>query len=106
MRIQQMLNDQRLASLLNESNDIWELLYLSLRLEEIGHQVIVTLEPATLAKYAFTLAQRFSLFYDRYRIVSEQDPAKRDFYILVVDMVRETLTKALGLMGMEVPGRM
>jgi arginyl-tRNA synthetase len=105
-RVHQLLNDPRLASFLNESNEIWELLYSALRLDEIGNQVIVTLEPASLAKYAFTLAQRFNLFYHRYRIVSEEDPQKRLFYILVVDLVRETLTKALDMMGIEVPRRM
>ena len=105
-RVHQLLNDPRLEAFLNESNDIWELLYLALRLDEIANQVIMTLEPATLAKYAFTLAQRFSLFYHRYRIISEEDPQKRLFYVLVVDLVRESLTKALDLMGIEVPRRM
>jgi arginyl-tRNA synthetase len=105
-RVHQMLNDPKLAVLLNESDDVWETVYMALRLEEIGHQVIVTLEPASLAKYVFTLAQRFNLFYHRYRILSEEDPAKRLFYILVVDIAREALTKALDLMGVEVPRRM
>ena len=105
-RVHQLLNDPKLEVFLNESNDIWELLYLALRLDEIANQVIMTLEPATLAKYAFTLAQRFSLFYHRYRIISEEDPQKRLFYVLVVDLVRESLTKALDLMGIEVPRRM
>lgn len=104
--VHQMLNDPILATYLNESHDIWELLYMSMRLDEIGHQVISTLEPATLAKYTFALAQRFSLFYDKYRIVTEEDPSRRLFYVLVVDLVRETLTKALDMMGIAVPRRM
>src|SRR5213078_2996446 len=102
-RIQKMLNNPKLGVYLNESHDIWELVYLALRVDEIGHQVVVTLEPAALAKYAFTLAQRFNLFYHRYRIISEQDMDRRLFYILVVDVVREALTKVLDLMGIEVP---
>jgi len=105
-RVHQLLNDPKFAVLLNEANDIWELLYIALRLDEIAQQVITTLEPATLAKYAFTLAQRFSLFYHRYRIVSEENPQRQLFYLLVVDLVRETLTKALDLMGIQVPRRM
>jgi len=104
--VHQMLNHPKLAVLLNESNDIWELLYTGLRLDEIGNQVISTLEPASLAKYAFGLAQQFNLFYHRYRIMSEEDPDKRLFYLLVVDLVREGLTKALDFMGIEVPRRM
>jgi arginyl-tRNA synthetase len=104
--VHQLLNDPKFALFLNEANDIWELLYIALRLDEIANQVITTLEPATLAKYAFTLAQRFSLFYHRNRIISEENPDRRLFYLLVVDLVRETLTKALDLMGIEVPKRM
>jgi arginyl-tRNA synthetase len=104
--IQNMLNEPRLANYLNESNDIWEMVYLALRLNEICNQVVSTLEPATLAKYAFTLAQRFNLFYHRYRIISEEDAERKLFYVLVVDLIREALTKALDLMGIEVPRRM
>jgi arginyl-tRNA synthetase len=105
-RVHEMLNDPKLGTFLNETPDIWELVYTALRLDEIGNQVVVTLEPASLAKYAFTLAQRFNLFYHRYRIVSEEDPARRLFYVLVVELVREALTKSLDLMGIEVPRRM
>jgi arginyl-tRNA synthetase len=105
-QIQKMLNDAQLTTFLNESNDIWEMLYLALRLDEINSQVISTLEPATLAKYAFTLAQRFNLFYHRYRIISEEDASRKVFYVLVVDFVREAVTKALDLMGIDVPRRM
>ena len=105
-RVQQFLNDPKLGVFLEEADDIWDLLYLALRLDEISNQVVTTLEPATLAKYAFTLAQRFSLFYHRYRIISEEDPERRVFYILTVDLVRESLIKALDLMGIQIPRRM
>ena len=105
-QIQEMLNDPKLETYLNESQDIWEMVYLALRLDETNNQVITTLEPATLAKYAFTLAQRFNLFYHRYRIISEEDAGRKVFYVLVVDLVREAVTKALDLMGIEVPRRM
>src|SRR5262249_43429085 len=105
-QVNQMLNDPSLAGFLNGAPDIWELLYTALRLDEIGNQVIGTLEPASLAKYAFGLAQRFNLFYHHYRIVSEADPGRKIFYILVVDLIREALTKSLDLMGIEVPRRM
>ena len=104
--IQRFLNHPKLAEFLKEADDIWELLYLALRLDEIANQVVTTLEPATLAKYAFTLAQRFSLFYHRYRIISEEDRDRRLFYILTVDLVRESLARALDLMGIPIPRRM
>src|SRR5579883_2532444 len=71
--VHQMLNDPKLAGFLADGTDIWELLYMAMRLDEIGNQVIITLEPASLAKYAFALAQRFNLFYHHYRILSETE---------------------------------
>jgi len=88
------------------ADDIWELLYTASRLDEITSQVIAALEPATLAKYTFTLAQQFNLFYHRYRILSESDADKRMFYLSVVDLVRRVLERALDMMGMQVPQRM
>jgi arginyl-tRNA synthetase len=100
------LKTPKAAALLDENNDIWELAYTLSRLDEILVQVVTTQEPATLAKYAFTAAQRFNLFYHRYRILTEEDADKRLFYILVVDLARKSLTRALDLMGMQVPQRM
>lgn len=104
--VSEFAKDARLGDFLKQSDDIWELLYTALRLDEIGNQVLATLEPATLAKYAFTLAQRFSLFYHRYRIISEEDRDRRLFYLLVVEIARESLTRALDMMGIRVPRRM
>jgi arginyl-tRNA synthetase len=91
---------------LTESDDIWELLYTASRLDEITAQVIAALEPASLAKYTFTLAQQFNLFYHRYRILSENDPERRMFYLAIVQVVRKVLDRALGMMGMQIPSRM
>jgi arginyl-tRNA synthetase len=66
------------------ADDIWELLYIASRLDEITSQVIAALEPASLAKYTFTLAQQFNLFYHRYRILAETDSERRMFYLSIV----------------------
>ncbi|HZI50890.1 MAG TPA: DALR anticodon-binding domain-containing protein, partial [Terriglobia bacterium] len=100
------LPDAPIDRYLNEADDIWELVYTASRLDEIAAQTITTLEPATVAKYAFTLAQRFSQFYDRYKIITEQDPAKRMFYLCVLTVVQQGLIKALDMMGIQVPRRM
>jgi arginyl-tRNA synthetase len=105
-RIDDFVSGSRVTEFLSAADDIWELVYNASRLDEIAAQVIATLEPATIAKYAFTLAQRFSLFYHRYRIISEEDPDRRLFYLAVVDYVRNSLTRTLDLMGIDVPRRM
>jgi len=100
------LADASIEGYLNEADDIWELIYTASRLDEIAAQTITTLEPATTAKYAFTLAQRFNLFYHRYKIISEADVARRFFYLSVVNVVQQALIKTLDMMGIQVPRRM
>jgi arginyl-tRNA synthetase len=91
---------------LADANEIWDVLYSASRLDEMMAQVLATLEPASLAKYTFTLAQQFNLFYHRYRILSESDPERRMFYLSIVELVRRVLAKALDMMGIQVPQRM
>jgi arginyl-tRNA synthetase len=101
-----VLEGGRLAELLEESDDVWDLVHTASRLDEIAEQVVSSMEPATLAKFAFTLAQRFSFFYHKHRILSEQDRDRRLFYLAVTDVARQSLTRALDLMGIVVPRRM
>ena len=100
------LAESSIDEFLDDSGDIWELVYTASRLDEIAAQVVATLEPASLAKYAFTLAQSFSLFYHRYRVIEEPDPARKMFYVAVVELVRHALMKSLDMMGMQAPRRM
>jgi arginyl-tRNA synthetase len=100
------LQSKRSSEFLNEAEDLWELVYMASRLDEIAAQVASSMEPATLAKFAFTLAQKFSLFYHKYRVLSEADPDRQLFYLLVVDLVRRSLTETLRLLGITVPTRM
>jgi len=91
---------------LTNNDEIWEILYQAARLPEVVRQITQTLELAQLCKYAFSLAQKFNLFYHRYHILSEPDSQKKQYLLLVADMVRKTLTQALVLLGCEVPPKM
>jgi arginyl-tRNA synthetase len=84
----------------------WELTLLTAQLEMIVDQAIASQEPAGLAKYAFRLAQAFNNFYHRFHILSEPDADRQNFLLYLVHLVNQTLTSALGLMGIEVPERM
>jgi arginyl-tRNA synthetase len=95
-----------LGTFLAENNEIWEILYQAARLPEIARQVAQSLEMGQLCKYAFSLAQRFNLFYHRHHILSETDLQKRQHLLLVADMVRKQLAQALDLIGCEVPPQM
>ena len=87
-------------------DELWSLLTLAARLEEVVRQSATTAEPAHLAKYTFQLARAFNLFYHRHRIIAEEDPARRSVLICIADYVRRQLTAALGTLGIEVPERM
>ena len=86
--------------------DLWGLVLEASRLDDIAEQAIRTLELSTVAKYAFGLAQTFNAFYHRYPVVSEQDAAVRGWRAGAVLYFRNQLTRALNLMGCEVPPRM
>src|SRR5439155_14962670 len=53
-RVQSFFKEPMMASLLDASDDIWEVVYTAARLDDVAAQVIATLEPASIAKYSFT----------------------------------------------------
>jgi arginyl-tRNA synthetase len=72
----------------------------------VVRQVAQNLELSQLGKYVFHLAQKFNLFYHKYHILSEPDPERKNHLLLVVDVVRKQMEKALDLMGCAVPAKM
>jgi arginyl-tRNA synthetase len=97
---------ESLREFLTGNDDIWELIYQAARLPEVVRQVAQTLELSQVGKFAFHLAQKFNLFYHSYHILSEADATRKKNLLLVVDIVRRQLEKALDLLGCEVPQRM
>jgi len=86
--------------------EIWSLVMLAERLDEMIAQCAASAEPANLAKYTFTLARGFNLFYHRHRILAEEDQTKRAVLIVAANIARRRLTAALGTLGIAVPERM
>jgi arginyl-tRNA synthetase len=101
-----MLEKPILEEFLKRHDDIWELVHLAARLPEVVRQVAQSLEISKLGKYVFSLAQKFNLFYHKYHILSEPDRQRRQCLLAVVDLVRRQMTKALELLGCEVPSKM
>jgi arginyl-tRNA synthetase len=89
-----------------QGDEIWSLLMLAARFEEANAQAATSAEPAVLAKYTFSLAKAFNLFYHRHRIIAEEDAIKRAVLIAVADYTRSQLTAALATLGIVVPDRM
>src|SRR5687767_1843633 len=86
--------------------DIWSLVMLAERLDEVVAQCAVSAEPANLAKYTFTLARAFNLFYHRHRIIAEEDQNRRAVLIAAANITGRRLTSALATLGIDVPERM
>jgi len=103
------INETRATSELLASEtgtDIWSMVVLAARLEETVEQAAKQNEPAILAKYTFTLAKAFNLFYHNHKILIEPDDLKRAVLIVTADIARRSLTSALDTLGIEVPEKM
>ena len=87
-------------------DELWGLVLEAARLDEIADQAVRTLELSVLAKYAFGLAQRFNGFYHSSPVVAEPDEAVRLWRTAGVAWFEAQMTRALALMGCEVPDRM
>jgi len=86
--------------------DFWELIVFAAQLEMTVQQAVAAEEPAILAKYAFRLAQSFSNFYQKHRVIAEPDLARRACLFFLVRVASETLISTLDLLGIEVPQHM
>jgi arginyl-tRNA synthetase len=89
-----------------DGDEIWSLITLNARLEEVIANAATNNEPAILAKYTFTLAKAFNLFYHNHKILSEENLVKQAILVKVADITRIQLTKALNTLGIEIPERM
>ena len=88
------------------THDLWAVVFEASRLDEVVEQVVRSLEFSGLAKYAFGLAQTFNAFYHRYPILNEENADRKRWRAAGVAYVRAQLTRALDLMGIDVPNRM
>ena len=86
-----------------EGSTLWETWLLASRLTAVIEQSIATSEPASLAKYAFQLAQQFNNFYHRHHVLHETDPARRAFLLATAAVAQREMIRALGYLGIEAP---
>jgi arginyl-tRNA synthetase len=90
----------------NGPHDLWAVSLEASRLDDVVDQVVRSLEFSVLAKYTFGLAQLFNAFYHQYPILGEDRPDRKRWRAAGVAYFRAQLTRALELMGIEVPARM
>lgn len=72
------------------------------RVAEAGREY----SPSVIANYAYELAKEYNQFYQNIPVFNESDPAKLQFRIDFSRVVADTLKKAMGLLGIQVPDKM
>ena len=89
-----------------ELSDFWELVLFAGKMDEEVFHSIHSLEFSHLAKFAFNLCQKFNGYYHKYSILAEKDQRVKNIRILTIYFIRETLKRALELLGIPTPHRM
>ena len=86
--------------------ELWQSLLAAARTDSALGLAIAADELAHLARYAFQLAQAYSNFYQKYPVLMETDPDKRNFLLWLTATYRAQLVRTLGLLGITVPAFM
>ena len=86
-----------------EGDSIWQVWLRASKTSLLLDQCIATAEPAYLAKHAFQLAQEFSNFYRRHHILTETDPARKQFLLATAAVAQRELIRALSWLGIAAP---
>ena len=89
-----------------ESADLWDLVFYAAGFEEEVLRSATLLEFSHLAKFTFNLCQRINTYYHHYSVLAEENPDFRAMRALTLSLTRNTLEKALSLMGIPLPERM
>ncbi len=83
-----------------------ELILIATRFPEIISVAYHKREPSEICKFAYTLAKKFSSFYDAHHILKEQDQQARHDRLLLVALVNRILKQSLSLLGIGAPVKM
>ncbi len=87
-------------------DDLWGLLLDAAGTSEAAERAVAALEPSTLARHAFGLAQAFNQFYHRHPIAQEPEAALRNRRLAVARIFAREMARLLDLLGIPQPGRM
>ena len=91
-----------------EGDEVWLLLMLIARSDEVADQAIRAEDVALVAKHAFAVAQAFHSYYQKpkYSVLHAETEDRRACRTLVVDAFVRQMEILLGLLGIPVPERM
>lgn len=73
------------------------------RLPNIVQDCVKTYQVHALAKYAYELALKFNMFYEKCRVIDEPDEETRNSRLTLVSAYKNVIKNVLSLLGIEVP---
>lgn len=88
------------------TDEQWDLVMGLLRIPMVARDATDKLALSMLAKYGYTLAQKFHSFYHHNPIKNEPDETLRRLRLMIVLLFIREMTSLLDLMGISVPERM
>ena len=89
-----------------ENEDCWQVLLAASRAGSALERAVTAGEPAHMARYAFQLAQEFSNFYQRFKVLDEPDRERRTFLLWMTEFFALQLKRTLSILGIAVPAYM
>ncbi len=89
-----------------ENEDCWQVLLAASKAGAALERAVAAGEPAHMARYAFQLAQEFSNFYQRFKVLDEPVPERKVFLLWMTEFFRLQLRRTLAILGIAVPAYM
>jgi arginyl-tRNA synthetase len=90
----------------SEAADFWGLVLYAAQFDEEVLRSIQSLEFSHLAKFTFNLCQKLNAYYHVYPVLNEENRELKSIRLRTIHYIRETLRKALDLMGIPAPAKM
>jgi arginyl-tRNA synthetase len=81
----------------------WQVLLAASKADSALERAVDAGEPAHVARYAFQLAQEFSNFYQRFKVLDEPEPERRVFLLWMTSFFARQLERTLAILGIAVP---
>jgi arginyl-tRNA synthetase len=89
-----------------ENEDCWQVLLAASKSGAALERAVTAGEPAHMARYAFQLAQEFSNFYQRFKVLDEPERERRIFLLWMTEFFALQLRRTLAILGIAVPAYM
>ena len=83
-----------------------QILIMLSRFSEVVENAYQELAPHKICSYIYDLANAFNVFYHEVRILTEEDPVKKNSYLSLLQLTGRILEQCISLLGFAAPDRM